>query len=86
MDLVNYKIKEVQRKIHQYDNLHKQLVQTNSKLTELGKDTMGSQERTSLNINALKMFLKSRQKFKNNLKTSKNEEEKPKATKNRAVR
>lgn len=64
LDLINFKIKEIQRKIHQYDSLNKQFMKKSLQKLESLKNVK-EQSQVNLNLDSLKVFLISRQAFKN---------------------
>ena len=70
LDLINFKIKEIQRKIHQYDNLNKQFMKKSLNKIDSLKN-INEENKVNLDLNSLKVFLISRQAFKN--ETSNNE-------------
>lgn len=86
MDLINFRIKEIQRKIHQYDNMHREILRTTSKFQEKTKSQASENEKPVSELNTLKVFLMSRQAVNPNTKNDTNELEKPKIGKLRVVR
>lgn len=71
LDLINFKIKEIQRKIHQYDNLNKQFMKKSLNKIDSLKN-INEEELPNLDLNSLKVFLVSRQAFKNDANKAEN--------------